>query len=95
MSWSPPGPSPRVDATPVERVLWRVTKGGRVAEARARLMAHGTELRITVGAEVLLTTLYREGEAAKLAETSTGIRQTFVWKEWALEPADESERERH
>ena len=72
-----------------------VEEDGRAAQARARVMAHGTELLITVGTEVLLTTLYGEGEAAKLAELSTGIRQTFVWKGWQLQPADEPEHERH
>ena len=80
---------------PVERVLWRVVKDTRAAEARIRLMGHGCELVITVGAELLMTTLYRDGEAAELAVMSTGIRQTFEGKGWQLQPADEPERERH
>ena len=58
-------------------------------------MGHGSELVITVAAELLMTTLYRDGEAAELAVMSTGIRQTFEGKDWHLQPADEPERERH
>ena len=58
-------------------------------------MGHGSELVITVGAELLLTALYRDGDAAQMAQMSTGVLQTFIRKGWALQSADEPADGRH
>ena len=95
MAWEPPS-LPRLAQAPVsERSLWRCVKDSRAAEARVRTMVHGSELRITVGDQILLTTLYRQGEAGQMAEMSTGIRQTFEHKGWQLQGADEAAGDRH
>lgn len=95
MSWSPPYEAPPPVSPDPERTLWRMAKDDRTAEARLRSMAHGSELRITVGSEVLMTRLYRHGELEEMAGMSEGIRQTFVWKGWELQPADEPAGERN
>lgn len=75
---------------PVERVIWRVTKDARAAEARVRAMAHGLELRFVVmrpgGLDTLMwSRLYRAGEGDDLRAASDGTLRDFERVGWVLE----------
>jgi hypothetical protein len=66
-------------APPVERVLWRLRKGERIAEARIREMPHGQELRINVDGNLRWAQLYR---SVGVVESATERHATFVALGW-------------
>lgn len=51
--------SPSEGVLPRDRVLWRVTKGGREAHAIARDLESGQELRVFVGQDLTFSHMYR------------------------------------
>lgn len=98
MSWTPPGRAAAPEPMPVERVIWRVTKDVRAAEARIRVMAHamvlGHELRIVLSHPdredaLLWSRLYRAGEAEDLRVASDGTLRDFERTGWTLEAGAE------
>ena len=87
----PAGRPSQLAAEPLEHLLWRVTKDGvtgarRIAEARARVMAHGRELRVTVGADLVFSMLFRDDEdGRKIGTHSTGTLRNFIGHGWTQE----------
>lgn len=77
---------------PTDRVVWRVTKDERWAEARVRVVPHGTELRMVVGGDgreetLMQSTVYRRGQSDELGVMSQGTLQNFLGHGWTLESA--------
>jgi hypothetical protein len=79
---------------PLEHLLWRVTKDGvngakRIAEAWVRLMAHGREIRVTVGAALVFSMLFRDDEDGRRIGThSAGTLQNFLGHGWTQDLDD-------
>ncbi len=91
MDWDKVRELPRMAPAPTfhERVVWRLIKDTRWAEARIRQVPHGYEVRFVVGGDgreetLMHSNVFREGHA--LAAYATGIRQTFEVKGWVLMP---------
>ena len=74
IGFRPPHPLPLID----ERLYWSARKGMRVAESRVRVMAHGRELRVTVGADLGFSMLFRDDDGRKIGTHSTGTLQNFL-----------------
>lgn len=76
-------------AVHVDRLVWRVEKDSRWAEARVRSVPHGEELRFVVGGlgrdeSLMQSTVYAPGDGASLGEISAGTLQNFIGHGWAL-----------
>ncbi len=73
-------PVPKVAPTPpMERVIWRLRKGERTAEARVREMRHGQELRINVDGTLRWAQLYR---SVGVVESAAERHSAFVSLGW-------------
>jgi hypothetical protein len=81
-----PWPSP---VPPVEHLLWRLRKDGRVAEARVREMAHGHELRISVDNQLVWSKLFPLDAIADAPRESVATLALFLDRGWARESSAE------
>jgi hypothetical protein len=79
VGFSTPPPEP----PPLEHALWRLTKGARVVEARARQVPFGIELRISVDRELVWSRVYRDGHGHLLGEESNTKEGEFKALGWA------------
>ena len=77
----------RSPPAPLEHLLWRVSKGTRIAEARLRLMAHGRELRVTVDDAPFFSRLFQGDQIGKaLGIESASTLDNLLAHGWQHEP---------
>ena len=69
---------------PVERLLWRLIKGRRIAEAHVRDVPHGAELRFTVNGALVWSKVFRGAQAERELQTMADAKLTeFERLEWS------------
>jgi hypothetical protein len=71
-------------AAPMERPVWIMQKGPRRAALVVRPHPLGTEAVVRVDGELVTACVMKAGESAELATMSTGWRQAFEAKGWAI-----------
>lgn len=70
-----------VSVTTPERLVWRLTKGERIVEARVRELSDGCELRFLMDDVPRWSQLFR-GESGELMKRATEKRQDFERLGW-------------
>ena len=68
-------------ARPAERVLWRLRKGERIAEASVRELPHGDELRFIADNVLRWSQVFR-GDRRELTARANDKRQDFERLGW-------------
>lgn len=65
----------------MERLLWRLRKGERIAEASVRELSHGSELRFVADGVLRWSQVFR-GEQSELTQRAIEKRQDFARLGW-------------
>ena len=77
-------PVPRIaPVQPPERVMWRLRKDSRIAEARVRELSFGCELRFIADGILRSTEVFR-GERGELSDRATAKRRDFERLGWQV-----------
>ncbi len=68
--------------SPPEEVLWRLTKGPRVATATLKTWDHGYEVLVRVDGELILSHVHRHHALNALRAQVAEHKQAFIGRGW-------------
>jgi hypothetical protein len=67
---------------PPEEVLWRLTKGPRVATATLKTWDHGYEVLVHVDGELIISHVHRHHALNALRAKVAEYKQAFIGRGW-------------